>query len=481
MKILLGSFQCESNTFCDGLAKTGDFEVFGGDDALKKFAATQVFADAGAEALPLIYASALPSGMVSLEAFNHFRDIFIDLIAQQEQIDGIYLYLHGSMYVEEMGSGELELIKAIRRQIGSDIPISLAMDFHANVPPELAGMVNAINGFRTAPHTDHDDTEIRAAKSLLKCIHTDYSRGVSIVQLPFLCGDAAVTDRTPFPEVTCMLEQLDGRLEIISSAFFNSQPWYDSLYTGACALVSAADGSGLEQALKIAKMFWDGRENLCLDNAMAVDEAVEYSLKAHDGVIFVTDSGDNTTAGALGSGTLLLKKYIEKKANEVLVCGIFDSANTNMLLKMKTGERVGITLCAGKNGQQELEITLDVTLKGKGKVFGWAGDEVGEGVHLACDGVDIVLTNARAAFTTPEHFFRMNIEPKNYEVVVLKMGYLFPKLNSISQNTVMALSPGQSTNDFSTLEYKQLKRKMYPIHKDIEWEDIEAEARRNAL
>lgn len=480
MKILLGSFQCESNTFCEGMAQTEDFEVFLGGEALKKLAATEVFLAAGAQVVPLIYASALPSGMVSLTAFEHFRDIFLEKIVEQGQVDGIYLYLHGSMYVQNMGSGELALVEAIREKVGYDMPISLAMDFHANVPPGLAGMVNAINGFRTAPHTDHDNTEVRAAKSLIKCISQGYTGGVSIVQLPFLCGDAAVTDKEPFLSVTAMLEELDSRDEIISCAFFNAQPWYDSPYTGACALVSASDGNGLNRALKIAKIFWEGREGLQLEGAMSVDEAVEASIKSKDAVTFVTDSGDNTTAGALGAGTLMLKKYLEQKAKNVLVCGIFDRENTDALLKTELGSAASITLCEGKNGQQEQQITLDVILKGKGKAFGWSGDEVGEGVLVNCDGVDIVLTNARAAFTTPEHFSRMNIDPKDYKTVVLKMGYLFPKLTEISTNAIMALSPGQSTNDFSSLEYKLLKRKMYPIHKDIEWETIEAEARRGA-
>ena len=90
----------------------------------------------------------------------------------------------------------------------------------------------------------------------------------------------------------------------------------------------------------------------------------------------------------------------------------------------------------------------------------------------ACGSTDIVLTNARAAFTTPEHFSRMGVCPEDYRVIVIKMGYLFPKLKTITENFIFALTPGVSSNDFAQLEYQRLKKRMYPIHMDITWEEI---------
>lgn len=476
MKILVGSFQCESNSFCDSKAGIRDFEVYEGGDVIRKLAACKVFEEAGASIVPLIFASGLPSGEVTREAFEHFKNIFVERIRQVPDADGIYLYLHGSMYVEDLGSGEEWLVKAIREVTGMKMPITVCMDFHANLSDGFIRNVNGIQGFRTAPHVDQDDTECRAAESLLKCIRAGKHPVPRAVHIPFLGGDACVTSREPFVSVTEVLRQLDAREDVVSCALFNAQPWYDADYAGACAVVSTLDDQGLSEALELAKMFWDGKEQLTLDGAMGVDDAVNASL-AHEGeVLFVTDSGDNTTAGAYGRGTLLLKKYLEREAKGVLVCGIMDQKNTDFLLTLENGSSREITLCEGRHAQQEIELKLQVTLKGRGKVYGWAGDEVGEGVLLSTQGPDVVLTNARAAFTTPEHFIRMGIKPKDYRVVVLKMGYLFPKLHAISDETIFALTPGQSTNDFGTLKFRRLTRKMYPIHTDITWESIHCRA-----
>lgn len=473
MKILAGSFQCEANTFCSKRAAIEDFEVFCGQELLDKMAAVPVFYGAGADVVPLVYASALPSGMVSREAFEFFKKKFVEMTKQEKDADGIYLYLHGSMYVEGLGSGEEYLVKAIRNVVGEEIPISIALDYHANLSDGLLRNVNAIQGFRTAPHVDHDDTERRAAVSLLKCIEKRLLPRPVCIRLPFLGGDAATTDREPFVSITGQLKELDKREGIISCAFFNGQPWYDSSYTGNSAVVSGEDEDECRQAAwKMAKTFWDGRDLLKIQNSMGVDEAVESSLVSKEKLTFVTDSGDNTTAGADGAGTLLLGKYLSRDEPGVLICGIYAEETVAGLLAKGPGEKAEIILCPGQNDPQEKEIRLNVTLKKKGTVYGWAGDEVGKGVVVSCGNTDIVLTEARAAFTTRLHFEKMGIVPEDYRVVVLKMGYLFPRLKEISENFIFALTPGISTNDFASIDYKFLKHKMYPINKDITWKEI---------
>ena len=480
MKILMGSFQCEANSFCDGRAKAEDFEVWEGEAAIEKMAATPVFRAAGAELIPLIYASCLPTGMVSHSAYDYFENIFRERIRPHLDADGIYLYLHGSMYVEGYGSGEDLLVKMIRDELGYRGIISVSLDFHANLPASFVKRVNSIQGFRTAPHTDQDDTERRAAASLLKCLQSGQQPVPAFVRVPFLGGDACTTDREPFLSVTRILQDLDRKEEVISCAFFSGQAWYDAPYVGDLAVVSATDDSAWEKAQYLAKTFWEGRALLTLEGAMTIEETIEAAGAVKAGLLFVTDSGDNTTAGANGEGTLLLKHFLKAGIPRVLICGILSRDITDRLLSMECGYVGDLTFCEGLQEQQRQEITLkDVTLKGKGTVFGWAGDIVGEGVLISSGPLDIVLTNARAAFTTPEHFSKMNVDVTQYRVIVIKLGYLFPKLRPMTDHTpVFCMTPGASTNDFATLPFRHLGKKMYPMDQDITWEDILCDAGR---
>ena len=66
MKILVGSFQCESNTFSAAKAGKDSFYILHGEEAKNKLFASHLFEEAGFEVVPLVYAVSLPSGMVTL-------------------------------------------------------------------------------------------------------------------------------------------------------------------------------------------------------------------------------------------------------------------------------------------------------------------------------------------------------------------------------------------------------------------------------
>ena len=70
MKILVGSFQCESNTFSDAKAGKDSFYILHGEEAKNKLFASHLFEEKGYEVVPLVYAVSLPSGMVTRECFD---------------------------------------------------------------------------------------------------------------------------------------------------------------------------------------------------------------------------------------------------------------------------------------------------------------------------------------------------------------------------------------------------------------------------
>ena len=165
MKILVGAFQCESNTFSAAKAGKDSFYILHGDEAKQKLFASHLFEEAGFEVVPLVYAVSLPSGMVKRECFDEVLADFKAEATKHPDADGIYLYLHGAMDVAELGSGEEWTVKELRKTVGDTIPITLAQDFHGNISDGLVPLVQGIAGYRTAPHTDYDDTERRAAEA----------------------------------------------------------------------------------------------------------------------------------------------------------------------------------------------------------------------------------------------------------------------------------------------------------------------------
>lgn len=472
MKVFVSSFQCESNTFCKTSAKYSDFEILYDNNAADRLAASKVFKENNIDIVPGIYASALPSGKVESSAYMIIADEILARLRKNRDVDGIYLYLHGAMVVEGIGSGEEFLVRQIRDIVGHEIPIAVALDFHANNTDTFIRDVNIVEGFRTAPHTDHNETEIRAAKGLVRCLQENVLPKPVMIRVPVLAADTAVTSKSPLREIMQKLDKFDTTADIYSAAFFNGQPWVDLPYTGPSVVLMYKEGKEAcyNKAYTLAEAYWQGRKKLKFGNeAMMPQAAVEHALKEKNHPVIITDSGDNTTAGAEGEGTLMLKLLLEHNVKNTLICAITAVDTVKELMRYEIGDTVNIYL--GQNSKDMSIVPVDIQgrIKSFGRVLGWAGEECGNGVTVSVGTNDIVLTDVRAAFISKKHIENMGVHVFDYEIIVLKLGYLFPDLKQVSTNHIFALTPGASTNLFESLAYQNIIRPVYPIDKDFEW------------
>ena len=71
-------------------------------------------------------------------------------------------------------------------------------------------------------------------------------------------------------------------------------------------------------------------------------------------------------------------------------------------------------------------------------------------------------------------FSDLNLSLKETNIVVVKIGYLVPELYEIQKDWVMALTPGGVDQDLIRLGYKNIKRPMFPIDKDMKDPDLKA-------
>ena len=78
-------------------------------------------------------------------------------------------------------------------------------------------------------------------------------------------------------------------------------------------------------------------------------------------------------------------------------------------------------------------------------------------------GVDIVFASVRTSFTMKEHFAAMGLSAADYEVVVVKQGYLWPGAAELAATQVFCMTPGTATNDFSTLPFRHLVGDYYYV------------------
>lgn len=479
VKIVVGSLQHETNTFSPVKASWKDFDYVAGKEMLDKIAVTDLFLAEGVELIPTIYANAVPSGKLDKESYLKFLNEIVNSIPDTEEIDGIWLYLHGAMEAEEIGSGEVALLSAIRKKVGYKIPIAIALDFHANNSIDLAKYANIICGYKTAPHTDMEETQKKAAQLLLKCIREKLLPKPVIIPIPLMItGDMVITASEPMKRIIEETGNIERKPGILSASVFNGQNWVDAPNAGASVIVIPEKEENTElaynEARRLAKMFWDARKEFKFQvDAFDPEEAVEEAIKAKEKLVFITDSGDNTTAGAAGDNAYLLKIILSKNTENTLVGGITDSRAVKICDSKKIGDKVELTLGAELDIQNSESVKITGIIKNKGNILGWYGEDGGKAIVLTVEGksIDIIVTQNRCALISPEIFKSIGVNIYDYKIIVVKLGYLYPRLAQVAEKAIFALTPGASCEAIEKLKFYNIGRDVYPINKDLEYPD----------
>lgn len=189
-------------------------------------------------------------------------------------------------------------------------------------------------------------------------------------------------------------------------------------------------------------------------------EAIDAAMGIGEGPVFISDSGDNVTAGGAGDIPTILGGLLRAGATEAVVAGITDPQAISACARAKEGSELSLHIGGkldGVNGHP-LEV--------KGMV---------ERVHppglaiIKIKGVEVILISERRAFTTLKDFQEAGIDPLERRMIVVKLGYLFSEIRNIASRAIMALSTGFTSLEVEKLPYKRVKRPIFPLDKDCEF------------
>ncbi|MFZ4616093.1 MAG: M81 family metallopeptidase [Rectinemataceae bacterium] len=470
MRIVVGSLQQESNTLTALPSTRGDFTVFKGVEMLSRVSVSEYFLSCGAELVPTLYANAVPGGRLREADFLGLAGELVSLIPTS-RVDGIWLYLHGALEVENLGSGELALLRLVRERCGFGIPIALALDFHANNTRELMELVNVVAGYRTVPHRDMEETELRAATMLVNCIEN------RLLPRPQMCradvvvpGDCVLTDESPLREIMEEAASLELQQGMLACNVFNGQPWVDAPNMGpSMVCVHETDESVAKAAARqLAKRFFDVRREFRFTvEACEPGEALDRAWAERERPVFVTDSGDNTTAGSAGDNAGLLKLMQDKGMTEVLLGGITDEPAVLKCMEAGLGDLLEFQL--GGSIEASSQVTrISGLLVYKGDIEGWYGENAGPCAVLRSGGIDVIITAKRSALTKPRIFEGLGLKLDDYRFVVVKLGYLFPDLAKVAKHSFLALTRGGSTERLQDMGMRHIRRPMFPLDDGFE-------------
>jgi len=470
-RIVTAGIAHESNSFIPNLTTKETFTLRRGEDALKGRAWARLLEEEGMKLIPTLHAGAGPSGLVSKETYEAFRDEILEALRTAVPVDGIFLDMHGAMHVEGYADAQADFIQQIRKIAGKEAIVAASFDLHGNISKEFIEGLNIVSAYRTAPHVDGEETRARTAALLVEALRYDLSPRTAHINLPILIpGEKGITSVEPLKTFYARLLEISRMEGLMDASIFVGMPWTDVDRAGMSVQVVAENDEyfpeALVQAEKLAQAIWEQRFNLNFDVPTAsIDEAISMALEK-DSTVFITDSGDNVTAGAAGDGTLVLERLLAHGVEDAVLAGIVDPEAVELCLEAGVGTEVQFAV----GGKIDNVFCKPLPIQGTVLRIKHLNEDSNQtAAILQVEGVTLVLLNWTTAYTDPAHFRAVEIDPLAHKIVVVKEGYLFQGLRDIAPHAIMALTPGFANQIMQDLEYKQVRRPIYPLDPEMTW------------
>lgn len=474
MRIAIAGIATENSTFSVSTTRMEDFTILCGADMLSRYPFLASFADC--TFVPLLRARALPGGPVDLDAYTQIKIELIAALAADGPWDGVYLDMHGAMSVRGMEDAEGDWMTAVRAAVGPDTLISASYDLHGNVSRRVVENIDLLTAFRTAPHVDVAETVERAVTLLVDYLRAGARPYLRMIPIPVaLPGEKTSTEWEPGAGLYARIPGVIDGVGVRDASLLVGYAWADEPRARAVAVALGDDPAAVDAAAAtLAGAFWDVRSEFRFGVPTGPTAAVvDMALAAPEACVFISDSGDNPTAGGVGDVTETLA-YLIGRAD--LPPTVYASIPDPEAVAACHAAGVGATVTLSIGGKLDTRYSAPLTISGTVLAvgsfprveYGHTGPLNAQAV-VAVGPLKIILTQYRTPFHRIAQFQQLGIEPLEHKLVVIKIGYLEPDLKRTAPKALLALSGGAVNQALETLPYQRIARPIYPLDPDMQW------------
>ncbi len=287
---------------------------------------------------PTVIAGPQTIGTVLDSAFETLTKELIDRLKQAPKLDGILLFLHGTMVTESYPHADAEIVRRVRQAFGDRIPLIVVHDFHANVSEEIVKMTTALITYKECPHLDAKDRGVQAAKIMADVVAGKVKPTQAIVKPPMLFNILFHnTYAAPLKPITDESKNLERNPKVLAASVAGGYQYADIFAMGPSAVVVTDNDPALakREAERLGNLMWSLREQLTLKAPNAA-EAVKLAMANDKFPVTLMDAGDNIGGGSAGDSTYILSELLKQKADGWVVV-ISDPGAVQAALKAGVG------------------------------------------------------------------------------------------------------------------------------------------------
>lgn len=492
MKVMIASISHETNSFSP--VPTG-LDCFGvgngplyGNHALAAFRNTRTpfgaFVDMaekkGCDIVTPVVARCSPSGPVEDAAYKVITDCLIRAV-QEECCDAILLDLHGAMITESLDDGEGFLLERLR-ELAPELPIGVALDFHANMTERIVRNATVLVGYKTYPHIDMYETGVLVANILFDSMAGTTRPVMSWNNLPMLphtlCMDTGQEPMAALIQMTIDAEQEDS---VLAASVFGGFPLSDTHEAGfSCVVVADANRVAADQVRdRILAQAWERRTHFVY-RSEPLSAAIARAKNVDEGPLLLIDHADNCNSGGTLDSMEVIAEVLRQGLTGVAAAPVCDpevaeqlhSAGCGKHLTIYLGEKVATPGIAGTRAPLRLSGTVTGLSNGRliveGPVF--TGTELNMGKSAAFttdDGIIIVVTSRRIEPYDLNIFRALGIEPTEQRYLLLKSRIQYkPAYLPIAKGVIECSGRGVASSDYEIFRFQRVRRPIYPLDTD---------------
>lgn len=481
-RIAIAGIGIESSTFSPALSTETSFLIKRGPEIYTSYPGFMQEGSAARKAalwFPAVTARSLPGGAVTREAYEAMVGYILDSLKKNLPYDGLFFDIHGAMSVVGLDDPEGDLITRVRKVTGNKTVISTSMDLHGNVSMRLAENSDLITCYRMAPHEDAQETKQRSVEQLLERLISGKGKPRYKAWIPvpvLLPGEQTSTRIEPAKSLYAAVAPASARPGVVEAAIWVGYPWADEPRNHAVIMVTGDDQSAVAaSAEELAKHFWRVRHQFdFVAPTGTLKECLDKALASKKRPFFISDSGDNPTAGGAGDVTWSLQQILARK--EFKSPGgptvIYASIPGPELIKKALATGVGATIKAPVGAAVDNRYAPPIVLEGIIRSIEKGDRNAEVEVVVQVGSVHVIVTQKRKPYHKEADFTRLGLQPRQADIVIVKIGYLEPELYNMRADWLLALTPGGVDQDLARLPYKRIQRPMFPVDKNTPDPDL---------
>lgn len=481
VRVLIAGFQHETNTFAPSKAHYSNFERGEGFPQMARGVDVLAMRDINLpiggfileaekldyELVPIIWAGASPSAHVTEDAFERISEEIL-IAAHREQVDAVYLDLHGAMVAEHVDDGEGTLLKRLRDIVGYDVPIVASLDLHANVTELMFANSNALVAFRTYPHVDMAATGAKAAVLLSWLLENKRELKRVSKRLPFLIPiNSMCTLLEPAISLYEHLESLESS-EVLSLSFAPGFPAADFPECGPVVWGYGTDEAAVEHAIQQLYQKMVNEESHWKVQFLSPDDAVIEAMRlsaSADCPVVIADTQDNPGAGGDSNTMGMLRALLKHGATQAAIGLIFDPAAVTKAHRAGVGASVKMEL-GGQSmtpgdaplaGRFEVISLSNGCCQFDGPMMNGMQVDVGPAACLKIEGILIGVSSGKTQMLDRNLYRMVGIEPEKMKILVNKSSVHFrADFQATAHAVLVAKAPGPMIADPADLPWKNL-------------------------